>query len=97
MNAEKVIRGAVRSLYRQFPADRYPTEDAVAEHIIGALAVEGYRVIKEPEDPDELARAAHHGYHMATKDWVLVPTWNAPNCLKDGWRAAAQAVLSKLT
>jgi hypothetical protein len=42
---------------------------------------------------DQLARAAHHAYHAADKDWVMIPSWNSPNCLRDGWRAAARAVL----
>lgn len=41
---------------------------------------------------DKLAKAAHFAYHQATKDWVLIPSWDNENTLKAGWRAAAEAV-----
>lgn len=48
----------------------------------------------EFDDPDDLlAKAAHHAYHRATKDWIMIPSWESENCLKEGWRAAAAAVL----
>jgi hypothetical protein len=50
--------------------------------------------LTEFDDPEDLlAKAAHHAYHKATKDWVMIPPWGSEGCLKDGWRAAAQAVL----
>lgn len=80
-------------------------EDAVIELVNAALTPDLHKpsyvgaltgqppAADGPDDPDRYAKAAHHAYHKATKDWVRIPSWNSPNCLKAGWRAAAQAVL----
>lgn len=53
-------------------------------------------------DEDRFAKVAHEAYHRATQSWPLrshahsvehLPWWDSESCLKEGWRAAAQAIL----
>jgi hypothetical protein len=49
MSGRHVIKRLIRAKYDESPADRYPQEGPLADHLIAGLRAAGYAVVRVPD------------------------------------------------